>query len=85
MSQFFLATSGEGRARKNLDNQINLIAGLKQARIDSGITVEQAADTLGITVSLLEAVEGFRVDLSMTDLRQYAYACNAVIEYSIQK
>lgn len=84
MTEFFLATNGGDLAQKNLDNQITLIQALRQSRIESGISVEKAADTLGVSVSLVEAVEGFRVDLSMTDLRQYAYACNAVIEYSIK-
>lgn len=84
MTEFFLATSGGDVAQKNLDSQIALIQALRESRVASGISIEKAADTLGISVSLLEAVEGFRVDLSMTDLRQYAYACNAVIEYSIQ-
>lgn len=84
MTEFFLATNGGDLAQKNLDSQIALIQSLRQSRISSGISVEQAAETLGIATSLLEAVEGFRVDLSMTDLRQYAYACNAVIEYEVK-
>lgn len=83
MSQFLLETNGGDIATENLNSQVALIEALRQSRIDSGISLDEAAHTLGISVSLLEAVEGFRVDLSMTDLRQYAYACNAVIEYSV--
>lgn len=84
MSEFLLASHGGEVARQNLDNQVALVEALKQARIASGISEEMAAEALGITVSLLQAVEGFRVDLTLTDLRQYAYACNAVIEYDIK-
>ena len=85
MSKFLLATNGGDLAKANLDNQVALIGELRQARIDAGISIEQAAETLGIAPSLVEAVEGFRVDLTLTDLRQYAYACNAVIEYVVQE
>lgn len=83
MSRFFLDTNGGDLAGKNLDNQMALIKSLRESRIEQGITLEKAAETLGIAVSLLEAVEGFRVELSLSDLRQYAYACNAVIDYQI--
>lgn len=85
MSEFFLATNGGHISGKNLSNQQDLIDDLKRAREENGISLEQAAQMLGIEVSLLEAVEGFRVELSLTDLRQYAYACGAVIEYSVMK
>lgn len=85
MSEFFLATNGGHISGKNLSNQQDLIDDLKRAREENGISLEQAAQMLGIEVSLLEAVEGFRVELSLTDLRQYAYACGAVIEYSVTK
>jgi transcriptional regulator with XRE-family HTH domain len=84
MSEFFLATNGGKLSQENLDNQRKLISNLKINRLASGISLEQAAHTLGVSADLLDAVEGFRVDLSMTDLRQYAYACNAVIEYEVK-
>lgn len=83
MSKFFLDTNGGDLSWVNLNHQVKLINDLRQARIDAGISLEEAAEKLGITVSLLEAVEGNRVELSLTDLRQYAYACNAVIEYQV--
>lgn len=85
MTEFFLATNGGHISGRNLSNQQDLINDLKKAREENGISLEKAADMLGIKASLLEAVEGFRVELSLTDLRQYAYACGAVIEYSVAK
>lgn len=85
MSKFLLATNGGHISGKNLSNQQDLINELKEARESNGISLEKAAEVLGIEVSLLEAVEGFRVELSMSDLRQYAYACGAVIEYSVKR
>jgi DNA-binding XRE family transcriptional regulator len=63
--------------------QAQLIADLQAARIEAGITSEEAAKTLGIPREVFDDVEAGRIPLNLTEIREYAYAVGAVIEYSV--
>lgn len=63
--------------------QASLIADLQAARVQAGISSEDAAKTLGIPRETFDDVEAGRIGLNFTDIREYAFAVGAVIEYSV--
>jgi DNA-binding XRE family transcriptional regulator len=63
--------------------QESLIADLREARVQAGISSEDAAKTLGIPRETFDDVEAGRIYLNLTDIRGYAFAVGAVIEYSV--
>lgn len=65
--------------------QAQLIADLQAARVQAGISSEEAAKTLGISREVFDDVEAGRISLNLTDIRGYAFAVGAVIEYSVTK
>lgn len=65
--------------------QASLIADLQAARVQAGISSEEASKTLGIPREVFDDVEAGRISLNMTDIREYAFAVGAVIEYSVTK
>jgi len=71
-------------AEDNLHNQDLLFHELVSARIASKRTVEDVATCLGITPSVVEALEDGRVELTLADLRQYAYAVGALLSYRVR-
>lgn len=62
----------------------SLIASLQAARIEAGISCEEAAQTLGITREVFDDLEAGKIALNLTEIRQYAYAVDAVIEYDVK-
>lgn len=65
--------------------QAQLIADLQAARVQAGISSEEAAITLGIPREVFDDVESGRIALNLTEIREYAYSVGAVIEYSVTK
>jgi DNA-binding XRE family transcriptional regulator len=65
--------------------QARLIADLRAARVEAGISSEDAAKTLGIPREVFDDVEAGRINLNMTEIREYAWVVGAVIEYSVTK
>lgn len=63
--------------------QAKLIADLQAARVEAGISSEDAAKTLGISREVFDDVEAGRINLNMTEIREYAWVVGAVIEYSV--
>lgn len=71
-------------AEDNLHNQDQLFQDLVHARQQSGKTVDEVAACLGISVDVVEALEDGRVELTLADLRQYAYAVEALVSYRVR-
>lgn len=63
--------------------QAKLIADLRAARVEAGISSDEAAKTLGIPREVFDDVEAGRINLNMTEIREYAWVVGAVIEYSV--
>jgi len=68
----------------NLLAQEALIKSLRDARVTAGLTVEEVAARLGVGVEIVQQVEAHEYDMSLTELRQYAYAVDAFIEYDVE-
>jgi hypothetical protein len=77
--------TGSSSGDFNKLTQAQLIADLQTARVEAGITTAEAAKTLGIPVEVFDDVEAGRIILNLSDIRGYAYAVGAVIEYSVTK
>lgn len=71
-------------AEDNLHCQELLFHELAAARVESGASIEEVADCLGIPVDVALAVEDGRVELTLADLRQYAYAVGALVSYRVR-
>lgn len=63
--------------------QAKLIADLQAARVEAGISSEDAAKRLGIPREVFDDVEAGRINLNMTEIREYAWVVGVVIEYSV--
>lgn len=63
--------------------QAKLIQDLRAARVEAGISSDDAAKTLGIPREVFDDVEAGRINLNMTEIREYAWVVGAVIEYSV--
>ncbi|MDT0169566.1 hypothetical protein [Pseudarthrobacter sp. BRE9] len=70
-------------ADDNLQAQGHLWEALRGALVASGLSYEDVASRLGIDVDLVRAISGGRVDISLSDLREYAYAVDASITYRV--
>jgi transcriptional regulator with XRE-family HTH domain len=70
-------------ADHNVHAQTGLLAALKAVRTGKGMTVEAVAGTLGVEPAVLESIEEGQLEMNLTDLRQYAYAVGAVVEYDV--
>lgn len=70
-------------ADDNLQSQGTLWDLLNKARQESGRSDEDVARLLNVPLELLEAVEGGRVNVTLSDLREYAYAIDALISYRV--
>lgn len=71
-------------AEDNLHNQDQLFHDLVSARLQSGKSVDEVAACLGISVDVVHALEDGRVELTLADLRQYAYAVEALLSYRVR-
>lgn len=70
-------------ADENLRAQEHLWETLLQALKESGRSVDDVASRLGIPADLVESISKGRVDVSLSDLREYAYAVDAFISYRV--
>jgi transcriptional regulator with XRE-family HTH domain len=71
-------------AVENVLHQQALFAKLREARNATGRSLEDAATLLGISTELLQQVEAGSQDMTFSELRQFAYAADAVITYHVQ-
>lgn len=70
-------------ADRNLHAQTGLLAALVAVRTGKGMTMEDVAAALGVEAAAIEAVEDGRVEMNLTELRAYAFAVGAVVEYDV--
>ena len=70
-------------AMQNLDTQEGLFEAIADARVSSGATVEDVAAKLGIDAAHYVEIEAGGADLTLSELRQVAFAIDAVISYSV--
>lgn len=70
-------------AERNLHAQTGLLVALKRVRTGRGISIEAAAEILGVTPAEFEAIEDGRMELNLTELRHYAYSVGAVVDYDV--
>ena len=71
-------------AEDNLQSQDQLFHDLVNARKQSGKSVAQVAECLGVSVDVVRALEEGRVEITLADLRQYAYAVEALVSYRVR-
>lgn len=82
MSDFAGSTERTSEGFKAV-TQSQLIADLQAARVQAGITAQEAAKKIGIPAEVFDDVEAGRITLNLSEIRAYAYAVDAVIEYSV--
>lgn len=63
--------------------QSHLLKQLHNARRSRGRTVEEVAKLLGTDAAVVEDIESGDYEPNLTELRQYAWAIEAVIEYRV--
>lgn len=74
-----------GIAEANLAAQDKLIKDLVQVRESVGVSVVEVARTLGTTVAMVQDIESGGYEMNLTELRYYAYAVGAVVEYKVSE
>ncbi|WP_405475703.1 helix-turn-helix domain-containing protein [Paenarthrobacter ilicis] len=67
----------------NNNSQHRLLFDLVRAREARGRTVEEVAEILGTTLDTVEDIESGDYEPNLTELRHYAYAIEAVIEFRV--
>ncbi|UKA57510.1 helix-turn-helix domain-containing protein [Arthrobacter sp. FW306-2-2C-D06B] len=75
--------AAQSLADDNLGAQEHLWESLAAARRASGLTDEQVAERLGVTAELANAIGEGRIDITLGDLREFAYAVDAVVAYKV--
>lgn len=70
-------------ADRNVHAQTGLLAALIAVRTGKGMSVEDVAGILGVEPAAVEAVEDGSVEMNLAELRAYAYAVGAVVEYDV--
>ncbi|WP_284752635.1 hypothetical protein [Arthrobacter sp. efr-133-R2A-120] len=75
--------AAQSLADVNLGAQEHLWEALSAARVDSGLTHEQVATRLGVTAELAKAIGEGRIDVTLGDLREFAFAVDAVVAYKV--
>lgn len=70
-------------ADRNLHAQTGLLAALTAVRTGNGMSVEVVAGILEVEPAVVESIEEGRLEMNLTELRQYAYAVGAVVEYDV--
>lgn len=78
-------SSGASQLVSDANNsfQASLFDQLHAARIARGATVEEVARLLHADTSIVEDIESGDYEPNLTELRQYAWAIEAVIEYRV--
>lgn len=76
-------TAEQSLADDNLHAQDHLWESLRLALRDSGRSLDDVASRLGISVDLVRAIGEGRIDVSLSDLREYAYAVDAAVTYRV--
>jgi DNA-binding XRE family transcriptional regulator len=71
------------RAKEMADQHYDLLFGLINHRISSGMTQQQVADALGITQQAIAKFESMESDPRMSTVRQYALAVGVSIQTQI--
>ncbi|WP_157365102.1 helix-turn-helix domain-containing protein [Arthrobacter sp. QXT-31] len=67
----------------NNSSQHKLLMDLAKARMMRGLTVQKVAELLGATTEIVEDIESGDYEPNLTELRQYAYAIEAVVEFRV--
>jgi transcriptional regulator with XRE-family HTH domain len=70
-------------ADENLLAQKNLFIAFRAARKSSGRSVDQAAELLGVSNEQYEQIESGTIDLTLAEVRQLAFAVDAVVSYRV--
>ncbi|MFE4834456.1 hypothetical protein ACFRAU_07220 [Arthrobacter sp. NPDC056691] len=76
-------TPEQALADDNLRAQEHLWESLAVALRDSERSIEDVAARLGIPADLAEDISNGRVDVSLSDLREFAYAIDAFVTYRV--
>ena len=79
----FLGSAGRTSEGFTEITQARLIADLKAARVQAGVTCEVASKILGMSREVFDDVEAGRIVLNLSEVREYAFAVGAVIEYAV--
>lgn len=67
----------------NIRNQEALFQGIAAAQMVSGHSTETVAERLGISAAELAAVASGATDMTLTELRLFAAACEVVVDYRV--
>jgi transcriptional regulator with XRE-family HTH domain len=70
-------------ADRNVHAQTGLLAALTAVRTGKRMSVEDVAGILGVEPAVVESIEEGQLEMNLTELRQYAYAVGAVVEYEV--
>lgn len=80
----FPPTESQKIAYSNLKAQEQLLTDLKATRIKNGVTEQEAADFIGITLEVFQSAENGGVGLNLTELRHLALAAGAKLSYIVE-
>ena len=64
-------------------DDIKLFADFKNARLRNGLGMQEVADSMGIDLEYLGDIENAKYDLTMSEIRLLALACDALVEYNL--
>ena len=71
-------------AKRLAQNEYDLIFGLIQLRIESGLTQSDVAEVLGISQQAVAKFESMDSDPRLSTISQYAMAINALIHFEVK-
>lgn len=67
----------------NYSYQLRLVEALKVARSESGRSLQEVADLLGAPQELVRDIESNDYEMNLSELRQFAFAVDSVIEFRV--
>lgn len=70
-------------ARANLRFQRDMVNQFRSIRESAGLSPAQLADQLGATEKMINSIEDFEYDLSLTEIRHLALALDAIVEVQV--
>jgi hypothetical protein len=76
-------TADQLAARANLSSQRAMVRTLAQIREASQMSEAALAEAIGATEEIVEQIENFEYDLSLTELRHLAIALDAIVEVKV--
>jgi ribosome-binding protein aMBF1 (putative translation factor) len=72
-------------AEANVENATTILKELNRSWTESGISIEELADRVGITVESAELIRQYDYDPTMSEIRRLANALGVTIEYEVAR